>query len=128
MREQNVAARVVLVDDHDQLRSMYERFLNENADVEVVASCASARDGIAAVERLQPDVVLIDLSLPDIPGIEAVRMLRDVAPATPVIVVSGSDAQVASSQATAAGAAAYVDKLDATRDLLPAIRRVARGD
>jgi DNA-binding NarL/FixJ family response regulator len=114
----------VLVDDHAQLREMYERFINDSDDLEVVASCHGARDGIEAVERLQPDVVLIDLSLPDLPGVEAIALLRERAPSTPVIVVSGADAVSASRAVVDAGAAAYVDKINVTRELLPTIRRV----
>jgi DNA-binding NarL/FixJ family response regulator len=127
MRDTNVK-RVVLVDDHAQLRAMYERFINDSDEIEVVASCTGAREGIEAVERLQPDVVLIDLSLPDLPGMQAIVLLRERAPSTAVIVVSGSDAAVASRAVVEAGAAAYVDKVDVARELLPTIRRVASGD
>jgi DNA-binding NarL/FixJ family response regulator len=117
-------ARVVLVEDHAQLRTMYERFISDSGDVEIVASCATARDGIDASVQLAPDVVLVDLSLPDMSGLEVVGHLRERAPSTRVVVVSGADAAVASQQALAAGAVAYVDKIDVARELLPTIRRV----
>jgi DNA-binding NarL/FixJ family response regulator len=118
--------RVVLVDDHAQLRELYRRFLDDCDDIEVVATCACARDGIAATEATRPDIVLIDLSLPDMTGIDAIRELRAAVPTTRVIVVSGADATVASIEATAAGAAAYIDKIDVPRSLVPTIRAVTR--
>ena len=119
--------RVVLVDDHDQLRSLYERFLNDAGDIDVVASCGTARGGIEAAGQFQPDVLLLDLSLPDIAGLDAIALVRERAPRTQVIVVSGSDASLASRDVVAAGAAAFVDKIDVTRALLPTIRDVAAG-
>jgi DNA-binding NarL/FixJ family response regulator len=121
------AVRVVLVDDHDRLRSLYERFLNDADGIEVVASCGTARSGIDAAGRLRPDVLLLDLSLPDIPGLDAIGLVRAIAPGTEVIVVSGSDASIASRDVEAAGAAAFVDKIDATRVLVPTIHRVVSG-
>jgi DNA-binding NarL/FixJ family response regulator len=117
--------RVVLVDDHAQLRDLYRRFLEDCDDIEVVATCACARDGIAATESNRPDVVLIDLSLPDMNGIDAIRELRRAVPTAHVIVVSGADATVASIEAAAAGAVAYIDKIDVPHDLVPTIREVA---
>src|SRR5215213_3024907 len=90
------ALRVVLVDDHEQLRSLYERFLKDAGDSDVVASCSTAQDGIDAAGRLHADVVLLDLSLPDIAGLDAIDFVRAQAPETHVIVVSGSDASIAS--------------------------------
>jgi DNA-binding NarL/FixJ family response regulator len=125
----NGALRVVLVDDHEQLRSLYERFLKDAGDIDVVASCSTAQDGIDAAGRLHPDVVLLDLSLPDIAGLDAIDLVRAQAPETHVIVVSGSDASIASRDVVAAGADAFVDKIDVASALLPTIRRVvARGD
>jgi DNA-binding NarL/FixJ family response regulator len=121
-------SRVVLIDDHEMLRSMYQRFLGEHDDLEVVAACATATEGIAAVERLDPDVAVIDLSLPDMAGTDAIALLRTRAPRTKVVVVSGADATSAAAGATAAGAVAYVDKIDAPRDLVATIRRVAAPD
>jgi DNA-binding NarL/FixJ family response regulator len=120
----NGALRVVLVDDHEQLRSLYERFLKDAGDIDVVASCSTAQDGIDAAGRLHPDVVLLDLSLPDIAGLDAIDLVRAQAPETHVIVVSGSDASIASRDVVAAGADAFVDKIDVARALLPTIRRV----
>jgi DNA-binding response OmpR family regulator len=74
----------------------------------------------------RPDIVLLDLSLPDMNGMEAIRELRDAVPSAHVIVVSGADATVASIEANAAGAVAYIDKIDVPRELVPTIRAVAR--
>jgi DNA-binding NarL/FixJ family response regulator len=117
--------KIVVVEDHEQLRFMYAEFLRDAADLVVVAECATARDGIDAATRLGPDIVLLDLSLPDIPGIEAIGMLRQEVPTARVIVVSGADAEIAAPSAHEAGAAAYVDKIDVAHELLPTIRRVA---
>ncbi len=119
--------RLVLIEDHDQLRTMYARFLQDAGDIEVVAVCATAGDGIDATARLRPDVVLIDLSLPDMPGLDAVKVVRASDPDVRVIVVSGADADLAAGRATAAGADAYVDKIDFARLLIPTIASVMSG-
>jgi DNA-binding NarL/FixJ family response regulator len=119
--------RVVVVEDHAELRTMYVRFLDDAGDVDVIAQCGSAADGIEATARLRPDVVLIDLSLPDMPGMDAITLLHAGSPGVHVIVVSGADAVVAARAAQAAGAAAYVDKIDLVEQLLPTIRHVMEG-
>jgi DNA-binding NarL/FixJ family response regulator len=102
--------RVVIVDDYEDLRSLLVRFLERSGSFTVAAACATARDGIDAVRNEQPDLVLVDLGLPDMDGLDALGPLREAAPDACIVVVSGSEPTSAERAALDRGADAYVDK------------------
>jgi DNA-binding NarL/FixJ family response regulator len=102
--------RVVLVDDYADLRSLLVRFLERSGSFTVAAACATARDGIDAVKREQPDLVLVDLGLPDMNGLDALGPLREAAPDARIVVLSGSEPTSAEGAVLLRGADAYVDK------------------
>ena len=122
------AVRVVIADDHPTFRRGLAALLASVADIDLVGEAA---DGEAAVERaraLNPDVVLMDLSMPGVGGVEATRRIVADAPATAVLVVTMLDDDEAVFAAMRAGARGYVVKGQDTDDVLRAIRSVARGD
>jgi DNA-binding NarL/FixJ family response regulator len=102
--------RVVLVDDYADLRSLLTRFLERSGSFVVAASCETARDGIDATRTEQPDLVLVDLALPDMNGLDALAPLRIAAPDARIVVLSGSEPGHAERAALSRGADAYVDK------------------
>jgi DNA-binding NarL/FixJ family response regulator len=102
--------RVVIVDDYADLRSLLVRFLERSGSFSVAASCGTARDGIDAARTEQPDLVLVDLGLPDMHGLEALGPLREAAPSARIVVLSASEPDSAQSAALERGADAYVDK------------------
>jgi DNA-binding NarL/FixJ family response regulator len=102
--------RVVLVDDYADLRSLLTRFLERSGAFSVAAACETARDGIDAARTEQPDLVLVDLGLPDMNGLDALQPLRAAAPDARIVVLSGSEPSSAETLALQRGADAYVDK------------------
>jgi DNA-binding NarL/FixJ family response regulator len=119
--------RVLLVDDHAVVREGYRRLLERAAEVEVVGEAASAMQAYVAFQQCQPDVVVMDISLPDVSGIEAVRRLLTREPSARVLMFSIHDEAVFADRALKAGAAGYVTKANAPDVLVDAVRAVARG-
>src|SRR5216684_2041311 len=116
--------RILIVDDHETVRRGVRSLLSSRRDWVV---CGEAGDGLEAVEKaksLRPDVVLMDISMPRMDGVEATRIIQREVPESKVIIVSQNDPIVALSQAEEVDAVGYVNKADLARDLLPAVERV----
>ena len=109
--------RVVIIDDYADLRSLLKRFLERHGAFVVAASCGNARDGIDAARVEQPDLVLVDLNLPDVNGIDAIGPLQDAAPGARIVVLSSWAPETAGAEALRAGADAFVDKSSGGDDL-----------
>ena len=120
-------ARVLVVDDHSLLRTGVANIINQEADLEVVGEAANGRDAIAAFERQRPDVVLMDLRMPEMEGVEAVRRIREIDPHARVIVLTTYDADEDIARALQAGAKAYILKDIAADALVACIRDVLAG-
>jgi DNA-binding NarL/FixJ family response regulator len=120
--------RVVIADDHAVVRSGLKAVLGSARDIEVVAEAGSGREAIAAVNRFQPDVVLMDLTMADTDGLTATKTITDQGSATRVLVLTMHTEDEYLVQVLQAGAAGYVGKSAADRELLEAVRTVARGD
>lgn len=118
---------VLLVDDHAVVREGYRRLLEQTEDIRVLAEAGSGEDAYRLFCELRPQVVVMDISLPRISGIEVTRrmMARDVA--ARVLVFSMHEDVVFASRALAAGARGYIAKSAAPEVLVEAIRRVASG-
>jgi DNA-binding NarL/FixJ family response regulator len=104
------AIRIFLCDDVPELRALLRYGLEEDTSLKVIGEAGNARDAIAGVGELRPDVLLLDLSMPGMDGLEALPLLRQAAPATAVIVFSGFAADRMSEPALALGAARYLEK------------------
>lgn len=119
--------RIFVVEDHSFMLAMLREFIDQEADLEV---CDTAESGEAALERLvqvTPDLVLIDLSLPGISGLELLTSLRQRYPALPCAILSGHGERHYAEQAMTAGAQGYILKGNPD-ELPPAIRQMIRGD
>jgi len=119
--------RVVVADDHAIVRAGLRALLDAAGDVTVVAEAADGRAAVEAVERLRPDVLLLDLSMPGLNGVEALRRVREGAPRTRVLVLSMHAAPEYVRPALRAGALGYLVKGAGLDDLLAALRAVAAG-
>lgn len=119
--------RVVLCDDHTVVRSGLRRVLEEQADLEVVAEAGTAAAAVQRAAESHPDVVVMDLGLPDASGIDATRRVRDASPSTAVLVLTVQDDVGYLRQAFAAGATGYLVKDAADTELVAAVRTVAAG-
>ena len=102
--------RVVLVDDVPELRLLVRITLEEDPAIEVVGEAANGRDGVEVVEATDPDLVLLDLSMPDMDGLEAIPEIRNLQPDVTIIVLSGFSADRMANAAEERGADGYVEK------------------
>ena len=112
--------RVLLADDDAGILKAFERLLTPSC--EVVGRVTHIGELVEAATSLQPDVVVVDLFMPTGSGLEACHQLKDAVPRTKIIVVSGADDIRIRDQAFRAGASAYVPKVRAAEDLLPAVQ------
>ncbi len=110
-------ASVLVVDDHALLRTGVANIINQEPDLRVIAEASNGQEAIDAFERYRPDVTLLDLRMPVMEGVEAVRQIRERDPLAKVIVLTTYDTDEDISRALKAGAKAYVLK-DISADLL----------
>lgn len=121
MSEAPKSIRVLLVDDVPELRLLVRLTLEEDPDIEVVGEASNGRDGVDAIGALRPDVVLLDLSMPDMDGLEAIPLMRKRSPESRLVVLSGHEAGRISLEALDQGASRYVNKatgLDTLRGIV----------
>jgi two-component system, NarL family, response regulator DevR len=119
--------RVLLVDDSPIIRLGLRSALEDYPDIEIVAEAGHAATGIAAVATHKPDVVLLDLNLPDKSGVQACRDLLKVRPQTQVLILTSSDNERHVQEAMNAGAQGYLLKDNDGATLAAALRKVAAG-
>ena len=120
-------ARVLVVDDHSLLRTGVANIINQEGDLEVVAEAGDGRDGVEAFRAHRPDVTLMDLRMPEMEGVEAVRRIRELDPQARVIVLTTYDADEDIARALKAGAKAYILKDIAADALIACIHDVLAG-
>ncbi|HML20915.1 MAG TPA: response regulator transcription factor [Aggregatilinea sp.] len=120
--------RVVLVDDHQMVRQGLIFFLSTQPGIEVAGQAASGEEALALVEELRPDVVLMDIVLPGLGGIEALRQITETYPGINVIVLSSFIDDTKLKQAIQAGAAGYLMKDVDPEELAEAIHATQRGE
>ncbi|MFD8528361.1 response regulator [Streptosporangium canum] len=123
-----MSVRVLVADDQALVRGGFRMILEARADLEVVGEAGDGREAVALVERLRPEVVLMDVRMPDVDGLEATR--RIVASGSParVIILTTYDVDEAVFAALRAGASAFLLKDVRPAELVEAVRVVARGD
>lgn len=119
-----MAIKILLVDDHTVLREGLKALLSTEADLHVVGGAADGRAALQAVATLQPDVVVTDISMPGLNGIEAVRQLRQTHPAIKIIILSMHANHAYVTKALQAGANGYVVKQADAGEVINAIRAV----
>jgi DNA-binding NarL/FixJ family response regulator len=117
--------RVVLVDDVPELRLLVRLTLEDAPGIEVVGEAANGRKGVEVVTATDPDVVLLDLSMPDMDGLEAIPLMRAAAPNARVVVLSGHEAGRLSLEALEQGASRYVNKAAGLHTIPEIVREVA---
>ncbi len=119
---------VLLVDDHAVVREGYRRLLERSRDVFVVGEAASVAEAYQVFCQVHPDVVVMDISLPDVSGIEGMRRLLLREPRARILAFSIHDEAIFPNRALKAGAVGYVTKASAPEVLVEAVRTVARGE
>lgn len=121
------ARSVLVVDDHQPWRSYVFSTLQEYPELKIIGEASDGPEAIEKAKALQPDLVLLDIGLPTLNGIEAARRIRGVSPASKIIFVTENRSTDIAEEALNAGASGYVVKSDAHGDLMPAIKAVLEG-
>lgn len=124
----NGRIRVLVADDHTIVREGLVMILRSSPDIEVVGEAADGEQAIAMVEKLQPHVVLMDISMPGMSGLEAIRQIRRAFPHVKVLALTIHESEDYILHVLRAGVHGYVVKRAAGQELLSAIRAVVRGE
>jgi two-component system, NarL family, response regulator NreC len=120
--------RVLLADDHAILRDGLRSLLSHQEDIQVVGEAKDGAEAVAGVHELHPDVVVMDIAMPGMNGLQATRKIREQYPETRVLVLTQHEDRQYVMSVLQAGAAGYVIKRAAGTDLITALRAVARGE
>jgi len=123
-----IKTRILLADDHSVLRAGLKMLLNAQDDMVVVGEATNGQEALAAVQRYAPDVLLLDLTMPQTDGFEVLRQLRRERPNVRVLILTMHEEEGYLRRALEAGAAGYCPKSAADAELLAAIRAVMRGN
>jgi two-component system response regulator NreC len=119
---------LLLVDDHEVVRRGLRMLLENEVDLDIVGEASTGEDAMKMVETLKPDVVIMDITLPDISGIDATRRIKEKNPAVAVVALTIHEDQQYFFKMLQAGASGYVPKRAAPNDLITAIRATHRGE
>jgi two-component system, NarL family, response regulator DevR len=120
--------RLLIVDDHEVVRQGLVALLDRRAGFQVVAEAGSVAEAIEAARRFQPDIVVMDVRLPDGSGVEACRQIRSDLPTTRIVMLTSYPDEEAVLSAIMAGASGYLLKQIRARDLVTALETVGRGE
>ncbi len=118
--------RILLVDDHPVVRHGLRALLGMQPEWEIIDEAEDGSEAVDKAQRLNPDVVLLDISMPKMSGLEACRVIHQTVPATEILILTQHDSPQMLREALDAGARGYVVKSHAARDLLEAIAAVSQ--
>ncbi len=119
--------KILIVDDHPLMRKGLAMTLDAEPDLNVCGQVADAEEALGALEEFDPDLAIVDISLPGMSGLELIKHMQALRPALRTLVVSRHDEALYAERAIRAGARGYVMKLEASDMIVKAVRRVLRG-
>jgi len=123
-----VSVRILVVDDHERWRHFFSTTLQKRPELQVVGEVSDGLEAIGKASELKPDLILLDIGLPTLNGIEAARRIREISPASKILFVSENRSFDIVEKAFGTGAGGYVVKSDAGSELLPAVEAVLQGE
>jgi len=119
--------RLLVVDDYEGWHAFVATALREQSELKIIAGIFDGLEAVQQAQGLQPDLILLDIGLPNLNGIEAARRIREVCPAAKVLFISENRSPEIAAEALNAGGSGYIIKSDAAGELLPAIKTVLEG-
>ncbi len=122
-----MAIRIVIVDDHDIIRAGIKSVLKPHAEYEVCAEAENGDQALECVEKFKPDILLLDISMPKISGLDIISRIKRVSPQTKIIIISVYKLGAYVLKALRQGVSGYLNKDNVAEELILALRRVATG-
>jgi two-component system response regulator NreC len=114
--------RILIADDHEVVREGVRALLDHEPDWEVCGVAVNGREAVALATELKPDVVIVDMTMPELDGVQVVRQIKRALPQTEMLVFSAHESESVIAEVFAAGAKSYIRKADAARHLISALR------
>jgi DNA-binding NarL/FixJ family response regulator len=128
LKGEKVTVRIILADDHPMIRHGLRNVLNNTADFQVIGEASDGLEALQQVDLRKPDVLVVDLMMPNLSGLEVLSQVRKISPATHTIVFSMQSADVYVMQALRAGAMGYILKDTGASEIVSAIQSVMHGN
>ena len=119
--------RILIADDHEVVRRGIRTLLKTRSEWDICGEAASSRVAVAKAARLKPDIVLLDITMPEASGLEAIPQILKAQPKTKILILTMHDSGEMASQALAAGASGLILKSDAARDLIRALEAIGKN-
>ena len=123
----NRPIRALVVDDYEPWRRFVRSTLQKLAEVQVIGEASDGLQAVQQAQQLQPDLIVLDIGLPTLNGIEAARQIRTLSPSSKVLLLTENRSSEIAEETIRAGGSGYVVKSDAAHELLPAIEAVLHG-
>lgn len=120
--------RILVTDDHDIVRDGLKQLLNSQLNMEVIGEASDGKEALTKIKLLHPDVVLLDITMPNMTGLEVANLIRNITPKTRIVVFSMHAKESYVKEILAAGAFGYVLKASPSSDILTAIQAAYRGE
>ena len=120
--------KILIADDHAIVREGLRQLLNSQRDMEVAGEAQDGREALEKAKSLHPDITILDIAMPGLSGLEAVRLIKEAVPHTQIVILSMHEKEAYVHQVFASGALAYVLKASPSTDVLEAIRAAHRGE
>jgi DNA-binding NarL/FixJ family response regulator len=121
------AIRVLVVDDYEPWHRFISTMLQKQPELQIIGAVCDGLEAVQRAQELQPDLILLDIGLPTVNGLDAARRIRECAPQSKILFVSENRSPEIAEKALGTGASGYLVKSDATSGLLPAIKAVLEG-
>ena len=123
----DAVVQILVIDDYEPFRRFLRSKLHSRPELQIVREATDGLQAVQQARQLQPDLILLDIGLPTLNGIEAARRIREVSPSSKILFVSENRSPDIAEAALSTGACGYVVKSDAAGDLLPAVKAVLEG-
>jgi DNA-binding NarL/FixJ family response regulator len=120
-------ARILVADDHDVIRQGLRSLIQEQPQWELVAEATDGRDAVEKASELKPDIAIVDITMPSLNGLDAVKQILKFNPHAKILIFTMHDSEQAIEKAVNAGARGYVLKADAGRDIVRAVQALLNG-